>query len=120
MSFVYCVKSLLCLEYYALDPCHYFRSPKLSWYAMLKTTGVEEGIRKGISYMSKRYRKANNKCKNSHNDSKHITCGHILMQIICMVGQLVNIFVSVKLIKWLNQKEIDGFYLNLFSEKRLS
>ena len=31
----------LCLEYYGLDPCHYFSSPGLSWYAMLKMTGVE-------------------------------------------------------------------------------
>ena len=27
-----------CLEYYRLDPCHYFSSPKLSWGAMLKMT----------------------------------------------------------------------------------
>ena len=25
-----------CLEYYALDPCHYFSSPGLSWDAILK------------------------------------------------------------------------------------
>ena len=30
-----------CLEYYKLDPCHYFSSPGLSWDAMLKMTGVE-------------------------------------------------------------------------------
>ena len=30
-----------CLEYYQLDPCHYFSSPGLSWNAMLKMTGVE-------------------------------------------------------------------------------
>ena len=30
-----------CLDYYGLDPCHYFSSPGLSWDAMLKMTGIE-------------------------------------------------------------------------------
>ena len=30
-----------CLEYYWLNPCHYFNSPGLSWDAMLKITGIE-------------------------------------------------------------------------------
>ena len=30
-----------CLKLYWLDPCHYFSSPKLSWDAMLKMTGVK-------------------------------------------------------------------------------
>ena len=30
-----------CLEYYGLNPCHYFNSPRLSWDAMLKITGIE-------------------------------------------------------------------------------
>ena len=29
-----------CLEYYRLDPCHYFTSPGLSWDAMLKMTDI--------------------------------------------------------------------------------
>ena len=32
-----------CLEYYILDPFHYFSSPGLSWDAMLKMTGTELG-----------------------------------------------------------------------------
>ena len=65
----------VCLEYHGLDPCHYFSSPGLSWDAMLKMTGVklelisdidmyqfiENGTRGGISYIAKRYSKANNK-----------------------------------------------------------
>ena len=64
-----------CLKFYGLDPCHYFSSPGLSWDAMLKMTGVkvkkisdigiylfiEKGLRGGISYIAKRYSKANNK-----------------------------------------------------------
>ena len=30
-----------CLDYYGLDPCHYFSSPGLTWDAMLKMTRVE-------------------------------------------------------------------------------
>ena len=31
----------MCLEYYGLDPCHYFSIPGLSWGAILKMTGIE-------------------------------------------------------------------------------
>ena len=30
-----------CLEYYGLDPCHYCSSPRLSWDAILKMTGIK-------------------------------------------------------------------------------
>ena len=58
----------MCLKFYGFDPCHYFRSPRLSWDTMLKMTGVkleeisdidkylfiEKGLRGGISYTAKR------------------------------------------------------------------
>ena len=53
-----------CLEYYCLDPSHYFSSPGLSWDAMLKIHDIdiylfiEKGMRGGISYISKRYGRA--------------------------------------------------------------
>ena len=64
-----------CLKFYGLDPCHYFNSPGLSWDAMLKMSTVklekmsdidkqlfiEKGLNGGISYIAKRYAKANNK-----------------------------------------------------------
>ena len=59
------------LQYYKLDPCHYFSSPGLSWDAMLKMTNIqleqmtdidmfqfiEKGLRGGISYIANRYSK---------------------------------------------------------------
>ena len=30
-----------CLEYYGLDPCHYFSSPGISWDAMVEITQIE-------------------------------------------------------------------------------
>ena len=70
-----------CLEYYKLDPCHYFTSPGLSWDAMLKMTDIklelmtdidmfqfiEKGLRGGISYIANRYGKANNKYMKDYN-----------------------------------------------------
>ena len=39
-----------CLQYYKLDPCHYFTSPGLSWDAMLKMTHIDmfQFIEKGM------------------------------------------------------------------------
>ena len=55
-----------CMQYYKLDPCHYFTSPGLSWDAMLKMTNIklelmteidmfqfiEKGMRGGVSYIA--------------------------------------------------------------------
>ena len=60
------------IEKFISDPCHYFSSPRLSWDAMLKMTGIklekihnidmrlflEKGMRGGTSYISKRYSKS--------------------------------------------------------------
>ena len=76
-----------CLKYYGLDPCHYFSSPGLSWDAMLKMTGIklekvsdidkylfiEKGQRGGISYITKRYAKANNKYMDDYDPKKPST-----------------------------------------------
>ena len=76
-----------CLKYYGLDPCHYFSSPGLSWDAMSKMTGVklkkisdiekhffiEKGLRGGISYIAKRYAKANNKYMNDYDPKRPST-----------------------------------------------
>ena len=65
----------MCLNYYQLDPCHFFSSAGLSWNAMLKMAEVkleiipdldmhlfvEKGMRGGISYIAKRYSKINEK-----------------------------------------------------------
>ena len=65
----------ICMENYKLDPAHYYTAPSLSWDACLKMTDVklelltdvdmllmaETGIRGGVSMISNRYGKANNK-----------------------------------------------------------
>ena len=65
----------VCAKHYKLDPAWYYTAPGLAWDAMLKLTKVQlqllsdsdmllmvkRGIRGGISTISKRYVKANNK-----------------------------------------------------------
>ena len=64
----------ICLEYYRLDLCHYFSSPRLTWDAMLKAIGVklekisnieiclfiEKGLKGRVYYITKRHAKPNN------------------------------------------------------------
>ena len=78
-----------CLQYYKLDPCHYFSLPGLSFDAMLKMTDIkldlitdidmfqfiEKGLKGGISYIANRYGKENNKYMKKYDEklpSKYI------------------------------------------------
>ena len=76
-----------CLHHYKLDPCHYYTAPGLAWDACLKETKqelellkdydmlmmFEQGIRGGISHISKRYAEANNKYMKDFDESKPST-----------------------------------------------
>ena len=73
-----------CLQYYKLDPAHYFTSPGLSWSSMLKMTDIklelmsnvdqyqfiEKGMRGGISYIANRHLEANNPYIKGYNSKK--------------------------------------------------
>ena len=81
----------ICIKNYNLDPAHYYTAPGLAWDAALKATKVElelltdmdmllmveKGIRGGVSMISNRYGKANNKYMGDRFDdgepSKYIT-----------------------------------------------
>ena len=106
-----------CLDYYELDPCHYFSSPELSWEAMLKMTGIkldlisdtdmhlfiEKGMRGGISYVSKRCSKANNrymKCYDSSDESNLI----MYLDANNLYGWAMNQYLPYSGFKWLNKK----------------
>ena len=76
-----------CLKHYKLDPAHYYTSPGLAWDACLKETGqqlqllhdydmlmmFEQGIRGGITHISKRYAEANNKYMKDYNPDNEST-----------------------------------------------
>ena len=73
-----------CLKHYKLDPCHYYTAPGLAWHACLKETKqdlqllkdydmlmmFEQGIRGGISHISKRYASTNNKYMKDFDETK--------------------------------------------------
>ena len=77
----------ICIGNYNLDPAHYYTVPGLAWDATLKLTEVklellsdpdmllmvERGIRGGVSMISNRYRKANNKYMGDRFDSSKPT-----------------------------------------------
>ena len=77
----------MCLNHYQLDPCHYYTAPGLAWDACLKLTKqelqlltdydmlmmFEQGIRGGITHISKRYAEANNKYMKNFDKTKPST-----------------------------------------------
>ena len=109
-----------CLQYYELDPCHYFTSPGLSWDAMLKMTEIklelmtdidkflfiEKGVRGGVSYISKRYAKANNKYTNNY-DSKQPSNYITYLDANNLYEWAMSQNLPTGGFKWLSEKEID-------------
>ena len=109
-----------CLKYYGLDPCHYFSSPGLSWDAMLKMTDIElekisdidkylfvkKGLRGEISYIAKRYAKANNKYINDYDPKKPPTFISYL-GMNNLYGWAMSEYLAYERFKWL--KNVDKF-----------
>ena len=106
-----------CLQYYKLDPCHYFTSPGLSWDAMLKMTKitldlisdvdmyqfVEKGMRGGVSYIANRYGKANNKYMKDFDETapeKHI----MYLDANNLYGWAMSQYLPTGGFKWLNEE----------------
>ena len=84
------------MDYYGLDPCHYFSSPRLIWNAMVKITRTE------LEYIAKRHSKANNNITYLDTNNLH--------------GQAMSQYLPYSGFKWLNQKEISDFCLDSISE----
>ena len=118
-----------CLEYYKLDPCHYFTSPGLSWDAMLKMTDIklelmtdidmfqfiEKGLRGGISYIANRYGKANNKYMKDYNEntpSKYI----MYLDANNLYGWAMSQYLPTGGFKWMKQDHIDKLDLGKYKE----
>ena len=117
-----------CLKLYWLDPCHYFSSPKLSWDAMLKMTGVklekmsaidkylfiEKGLTGGIYYIGKRYAKASNKYVNDY-DHKKPSAFISYLDINNLYGWALTEYLPYKEFEWL--KYVDEFDVMPISKK---
>ena len=118
-----------CLEYYKLDPCHYFTSPGLAWDAMLNMTKIklelltdvdmylfiEKGLRGGISYIANRYGKANNKYMKEYDEkapSKYI----MYLDANNLYGWAMSQYLPIGGFKWLTEQQIEGLNLNQYKE----
>ena len=77
---------------------------------------IEKGLRRGISYIAKRYAKANKKYMNNYDPKKQSIFISYLDIIIYMVGQWVNIFL-MKGLKGL--KNVDRFDVMSINEKSI-
>ena len=113
-----------CLNYYGLDPFHYLSSPGLSWDAMFKMTEIElelisdidmylfieKGIRGGISYITKRHNKANNKyVKNPDNIKKDTFITYF--DVNNLYGWAMTQYLPYGNFKWMTSGEIKSLTL---------
>ena len=118
-----------CLNYYGLDPCHYFSAPGFCCDALLKMAGVKlelisdidmhlftgKGMRGGISYIAKRHSKANNQymeCHDSNKENKTIK----YWDANNLYGWDMSQPLAYGQFDWLTKKEINGFCLDSISE----
>ena len=116
-----------CLQYYKLDPCHYFTSPGLSWDAMLKMTNIklelmtnidmfqfiEKGVQGGVSYIVNRYGKANNKYMKEYDDnapSKYI----MYLDVNNLYGWAMSQHLPTGNFRWMIDKEISKIDLGKY------
>ena len=115
-----------CLKCYELDPCQYFSAPGLSRDAMLKMTGVklekisdidqylfmEKRLRGGISYIAKRYAKANNKYMSDYDSNKQSTFITYLDKNN-LYGWAADEYLPYREFEWLkNVEELDVMSIN--------
>ena len=110
----------ICLNNYKLDPAHYFTALSLFWDACLKMTAVklelltdidmllmiEKGIRGGISMISNRYGKSNNKYMgnkfNISGPSKYLQ----YLDANNLYGAAMSMKLPTHGFKWMNDKEL--------------
>ena len=116
----------LCLKIYGLDPVYYFTAPGLAWDACLKITDInlellsdynmllmfEEGIRGGISIISNRYGKANNKYMrkgfNKNKPSKYV----MYVDANNLYGGAMSEKLPTHGFKWLSSGEMKKLFNN--------
>ena len=113
----------ICLKNYGLDPVYYYTAPGLAWDAMLKMTSInlellsdvdkllmiEKGIRGGISIISNRYGKANNKYMKDYNKKE---ASKYLMYVDAnnLYGCAMSQKLPVHSFNWLTDREIKNLF----------
>ena len=116
----------ICIKNYKLDPAHYYTAPGLAWDASLKVIEVElellsdidallmveKGIRGGVSMISNRYRKANNKYMGESfikkDPSKYIT----YLDANNLYGWAMSKPLPTHGFKWMEKNELETWELH--------
>ena len=116
-----------CLQYYKLDPCHYFTSPGLSWDAMLKMTNIklelmtdvdmfqfiDKGMRGGVSYIANRHGKDMDKYMKEYDEkapSKYI----MYLDVNNLYGWAMSQYLPTFNFKWMSDREIKQINLGKY------
>ena len=118
-----------CLQCYKLDSCHYFTSPGLSWDAMLKMTNIklelmidvnmfqfiEKGMCGGVSYITNRHGKANNKYMKKYIEkvpSKYI----MYLDANNLYGWEMSQYLPTGNFRWMTDKKISKINLAKYKD----
>ena len=111
----------ICIKNHNLDPAHYYTAPGLAWDAALKITDlklellsdidmllmVEKGIRGGVSIVSNRYRKANNKYMGNSFDDKKPSKYIMYLDANNLYGWAMSKPLPTHGFKWMKKNELE-------------
>ena len=113
----------VCKENYNLDPCWYYTAPGLAWDACLKLTKIrlelltdpdmllffEQGIRGGISMISTRHGKANNKYMNEKFDSSKLLKYIVYLDANNLYGYAMCKKLPTHGFTWMTEEELENW-----------
>ena len=113
----------VCMKNYELDPVWYYTTPGLSQDACLKMTGVqlellsdpdmllmiEQGIRGGVSMISKRYAKTNNKYMGEKFNPNKKSIFILYLDAHNLYGWAMSLPLPVGGFKWMNEKGLKNW-----------
>ena len=113
----------ICIKIYKLDPSHYYTAPGLAWDAALKLTKVElelltdidmllmieKSIRGGISMISTRYGKANNKYMGDSFDNKQPSKYIQYLDANNLYGWAMSESLPTQGFKWMEESELKNW-----------
>ena len=123
----------ICIKNYKLDPAHYYTAPGLAWDAALKVTKVklellsdmdmllmvEKGIRGGVSMISNRYGKANNKYMSDKFDDKEPSKCITYLDANNLCGWAMSKPLPTHGFKWMKVKEMETWEKHIHAFWRL-
>ena len=116
----------LCLKIYGLNPVYYYTAPGLAWDACLKMTNInlellsdpnmllmfEKGIRGGISMISNRYGKANNKYMGKKFNKNKLSKYLMYLDANNLYGSAMSEKLPIHSFKWLSSGEMEKLFNN--------